>query len=135
MWVYTPPTSYQLTGINTKFGVGASDDPTTEGRVVTLEVYDEHPFHGGGTLLRSVNFSVAEMAFSGGSFAALSLQSGEDYYIGFRNVTNLGVNWTGDAGATFLAQFWAGNPSYPGQYRGSTCTQCDPPILQFLGYD
>src|SRR5687768_7840620 len=73
-WLYTPSLSYDLIGIETKFS-------SADSRTVTIEVYDEHPFFGGGTLLRSVSFTPASNAFAGGQFASLPLTSGEDYFI------------------------------------------------------
>jgi hypothetical protein len=127
-WSYTPTFSYNLSGINTKFGAGFGAGSKT----VTVEVYDEAPTTG-GTLLRSASFTSLANAFSGGTFAALNLLAGEDYFIGFRNVDGLGVNFTQDAGSTALAPLRYGfgnNGSYPSSYDFEPHTQA---ILQFVG--
>ena len=102
-WSYTPRFSYNLSGINTKFGEGVG----VMSKPVMVEVYDKAPTTG-GTLLRSASFTATANAFSGGIFAALNLLAGEDYFIGFRNVNGLGVNFTQDAGAVALNPFQFG---------------------------
>ena len=122
-WFYTPGHSYELVGIETKFD-------TTDGRTVTVEVWDEHP-EDGGAVLRSAGFTAAT-DFAGGSFAALTLTAGEDYFVGFRDVRNLGVNITEDAGATVMDPFrWGGTSAgaYPETESGHNTGK---PILRFL---
>ena len=87
-WLYTPASSYDLVRVETKFWIA-------DARLVTLEIYDEHPGLNGGVLLRSVDFTPLSNAFSGAQFASLPLAAGEDYFIGFRNVQALGNNFSG----------------------------------------
>ena len=75
-----------------------------DGRTVTLEIYDELPGEG-GTLLRSGTFSAVANQFAG-AFAELTLEAGEDYFIGFRNLAGLGANTTKEAGAVELPAFF-----------------------------
>lgn len=124
-WTYTPTFAYDLVGIQTKFG-------SFDGRTVTAELYDRTP-SSGGTLLRSANFVVDSLEFIGGLFSALSLDAGEDYFVGFRNVGGLGTNVTNIAGATNLPgglrYSFANNGSYAnGPETGFTAQ----PMLQFL---
>jgi hypothetical protein len=69
----------------------------------------------------------------------LPFVAGRDYFIGFRNVEGLGVNYTADIGATDVAYFWGGfidDGSYGfGPTGGGHCQLCDPPILRFYGDD
>jgi hypothetical protein len=127
-WFYTPAFSYTLTGINTKFASsGTAIAPT-----VTVEVYDGDPFFG-APLLRSADFTGLTDAFSGGTFTNLALLAGKEYFVGFRNVGNLGVNVTDDPGATSLFQLAFGfdnNGTYPEIEMDRFTTQ---PILQFVG--
>jgi len=124
-WFYTPTFSYTLNGINTKFGSGGS----ANNQIVTVEIYNGAP--SSSTLLRSASFTALINQFSGGTFASLSLLAGQNYFIGFRNVGGLGVNFTNDAGATALASFRFGfnnDGTYPVSFSGTPNTQ---PILQF----
>ncbi|MBW4578090.1 MAG: PTPA-CTERM sorting domain-containing protein [Tildeniella nuda ZEHNDER 1965/U140] len=124
-WSYTPTFSYDLSGINTKFGARSVGSKT-----VTVEVYDKAPTTG-GTLLRSASFTSLANAFSGGTFTALSLLAGEDYFIGFRDVDGLDVNVTQDAGVVSLPYRFGSSGSYETAFSGSFfVTQ---PILQFVG--
>ena len=95
-WDYTPGTGYSLSGVETKF---ASGSPS---QLVTVEIYSGEPASG-GTLLRSATFLPSGGLFSGASFAALTLTAGQEYFVGFRNIANLGVNVTKDPGATSLS--------------------------------
>jgi hypothetical protein len=129
-WLYTPAFDYDLIGVRTKFGINS--DPL---RVVTLEMYDEVPT--GGSPLRSVTFNPVPNAFAGGMFASLHLTAGEDYFIGFRNVANMNMNVTNDAGAETLNALFVdfpgdGSYSYPPFIGAFSITQ---PILQFLADD
>lgn len=106
-WIYTPDFSYNLSGIRTKFG-------SSDSRTVTIEVYDGHPHPDQGeegTLLRSAFFTPSANVFSGGSFQPLAINAGEDYFIGFRNVSGLGSNFTTDPGAVPVSPlyFWMTN--------------------------
>ena len=122
-WFYTPGHSYELVGIETKFD-------TTDGRTVTVEVWDEHP-EDGGVVLRTDSFT-ASTDFAGISFAGLTLTAGEDFFVGFRGVKYLGVNITEDAGATVMDPFRCGETSvgaYPDEEVGYNSGK---PILRFL---
>lgn len=125
-WFYTPTFSYVLQGVNTLFG------PDVRGalpRTVTLEVFDTR----GGTLLRTADFSAAANTFSGATFADLFLTANEDYFIGFRNVTDLqaNVSFTGSP-TTSLIGFgnFSGQPDYSVEIPVGAETR---PILQFIG--
>src|SRR4051794_5055027 len=81
MWEFTPVTTFDLIGIETRFG------NLSDGRVVTLEIYGDHPdVHHTVPLLRSGTFISTSNTFAGVFFAPLTLQAGNDYFIGFRNV-------------------------------------------------
>jgi hypothetical protein len=124
-WLYTPTSSFSLVGINTRFG-------SSDGRTVTVEVYDEQPT-AGGTLLRSAGYVLGGTGFEGALFAALDLTAGEDYFFGFRNVGSLNVNVTDDAGATNLPGGLKYSFSNDGSYsQGPETGFTAQPIVQFL---
>jgi hypothetical protein len=122
-WMYTPSISYALVGIETKFS-------SADSRTVTMEIYDEHPFHNGGTLLRTATFTPASNAFAGGFFASLNLVSGEDYFIGFRNVQGLGYNFASDSGTEQLPA-WTHRPADGEWDTVAGQIEFRSPILQF----
>jgi hypothetical protein len=124
-WFYTPTSSYTLDGINTKFGSGGS----TSNQTVTVEVYNGAP--SSATLLRSASFTALINQFSGGTFANLNLLAGQSYFIGFRNVGGLGVNFTNDVGATALAPFQFGFSNNGSYTFGSSNRPNTQAILQF----
>ncbi len=115
-WLYTPAASYSLAGISTEFSIPFNT--TIEDRMVTVVVYENNTPANGGSLLGSFTFnsSVADGTLGGGTFSTpLSLVAGTQYFIGFENVgplsatpnvDDLGVNSTGDAGATFLSNWY-----------------------------
>ncbi|MFC1705596.1 hypothetical protein ACFL59_02095 [Planctomycetota bacterium] len=90
-WVYTPSFGYELTGVNTKFNAA-------DARTVTIEVIEGLP---GGTLLGTTTFTPVAGVFSGGDFAsAIPMTAGQSYFIGFRNVKDLGANTSVPGGAS-----------------------------------
>ncbi|UCC21801.1 MAG: PEP-CTERM sorting domain-containing protein [Planctomycetota bacterium] len=127
-WVYSPDFSYTLTGIQTRFGdTGA---PPTGAAEITVEVYYGLP--GAGTLLRSANFYFSGWPgfFIGGSFEPLQIVAGEDYFIGFRNISYMWLNsaWSG----TMLSAY--GDNINDGTYSNIiTGDNHIHPILQFHG--
>lgn len=122
-WEYTPAFSYTLTDVFTKFGY-------VDNRTVTVEVFDGLPSNG-GILLRSAEFTPANLAYSGASFAPLNLAAGHSYFIGFRNVSGLDVNVSYNPDLTdFLLYYsFADDGSY------SIVTSGDAPILEFYGQE
>jgi hypothetical protein len=128
-WEYTPTISYTLTGVFTKFG-GYGDN-----RTVTVEVYDDLPGDG-GSLLRSAGFTPTGQTFCGASFSPINLIAGHTYFIGFRNVANLGVNVTGNPEATTLSLLYysyADDGSY--SIIQDTAPGTSTPILEFYGHE
>lgn len=138
-WLYTPSQTIVLDGVLTKFAYGGS-------QAVTEELYDGLPGAGGGTLLRSAVFIPDGTSFPGeptfagsgkpplyvgATFAPVTLMAGHAYFIGFRNVTNLGTNITTDPGATSLGAFYYDYPG-DGSYGSVNTTDSTQPILQFL---
>jgi hypothetical protein len=124
-WFYTPTSSYQLTGLATRFR-------TADGRAVTASFYSGAPgslfLLGRGTLTAGTGFT--EALFT----TPVSLTSGTQYFFAFSNVANLGVNVTSDAGATSLAgglRFDFG-PA-PGTFGAAGGGFVAQPIVQFLG--
>lgn len=125
-WFYTPTSSYQLTGLATRFR-------TSDGRTVTASFYSGAP---GSLFLLGSGTLTASTAFSNALFAApVSLTSGTQYFFAFSNVSGLGVNVTRDAGATNLAgglRFDFG--AAPGAFgSGPETGFTAQPIVQFLG--
>lgn len=93
-WYFTPTSTFFLNAIQTRFNPSAG---TNVDRTVTAELWTKTPATG-GALLRSGNFqsNSALGFFGGGSFSNFLLQSGVQYFIGFRNLQGLGHNFTHD---------------------------------------
>jgi len=151
-WLYTPASSYDLSGINTKFSI--PNGTTIQDRTVTAVLYQGNTPANGGTLLGSFQFnsSLADnQTLGGGTFSApIPLSAGQQYFVGFMNVgeipassppnTNaVGVNFTADASGVFLSDLFFDDT------RNATCATtttfaCEDtnrdilgqPILQFL---
>ena len=132
-WNYTPSISYSLNEIGTNFAPNPGADSSTFNSV-TLEIRDGGL--GGSTLRTSSTASVNE--YYGGSygfyFSALTFTAGHTYFIGFRNVANLGLNVTTDSTATSLGfDYYDFDHSahYSFQFSGGYTSQ---PILNFYEY-
>lgn len=124
-WVLPISHNYELTRVETLFYDNWTYSPAT------LEVYSAPPSQG-GVLLRSAGFWTYPWGFVGASFAPLEVSAGQSVFIGFRNVANVGVNTTADAGATSLPQFWSSGTS--GTYANSTTSGASTqPILKLYG--
>lgn len=132
-WRYVAGSTYDLTGILTKFG-------GSDGRTMNVNVYDESPLDG-GNLLRTASFVALANEFTGGTFAALRVTAGEDYFISVSNVdfsrTTLAIsanNATKDAGRTLLSDLFvrdfADEPAR-GPYNFTDFSMS--PILKFEG--
>ena len=89
-WSYTPLGTFSLTGVFTRF---AEVDPADLGRTVWVDVYD-------GSLqtpLGSASFLAGDAlgGLGGATFAQpITLTGGTTYFIGLRNVLDLGTNLT-----------------------------------------
>jgi hypothetical protein len=125
-WLYTPKFSYTLTGVSTRFGDGDS-------RLVTLEVYDDLPRRG-GTLLRSATlFSVPHM-LAGSTFEPLAINACQNYFIGFRNVEDLGANYTSEPNSESVSHLHFSFGEHVGSYRYERVdSPTDQAILEFKG--
>ena len=93
-WYFTPTSTFFLNAIQTRFNPARG---TNVDRTVSVELWSDRPTMG-GSLLRSANFqsNSALGMFGGGAFAPILFQSGIQYFIGFRNVQGMGVNYTKD---------------------------------------
>ena len=142
-WLYTPTTSYNLSGIETEFSIPANT--TIEDRTVTVVLYANNTPANGGTLLGSFQFnsSVADGTLGGGEFSApISLTAGTQYFVGFENVgsqsggianvDDLGIQVTSDPGATFLSNWYLdqGGGTFAGE--DTNTDEFGQPILAFL---
>jgi hypothetical protein len=124
-WTYTPASSYLLTGILTEFtssGGGIS-------KTVTEEIYAGDPV-AGGALLASAPFTATEGTFVGASLGSVPLLAGHEYFVGFKNVRQLGANYTTDPSATHERHFGYDTDS-SGSYANPAGPPNDAPILQF----
>lgn len=148
-WLYTPASSYNLIGINTYFSI--PNLTLIQNRTVTAVVYQGNTPTNGGTFLGSFSFdsTLAEGHLGGGTFSSpIALTGGQQYFVGFEevgplsptpNVDDLGVNFTGDAGATSLSATYY-DVSTSGTCSSAHTFACiDPnpdflsqPILQFF---
>ncbi len=134
-WYYTPPVSYDLVAIQTNFDAfhGAN-------RQVTIEVLTDRRAVG-GMLLRSATFdsATARDEMGGASFAPVHLTAATTYFIGFRNVADLGINFTDNPHAVNLGPAFYldsdgvndGNYEVRGGPEG-TGGGADVPILRFF---
>jgi hypothetical protein len=131
-WYYTPSTTFFLLAINTRFNASAG---TNVNRTVTAELWSNRPAIG-GSLLASGNFqsNSALGVLGGGSFSPILLQAGVTYFIGFRNVQGLGVNWTGDPSAIFLgARYFSNGPVFIDDTYEKVASGEVAPIIQLVG--
>jgi hypothetical protein len=131
-WDYTPLFSYNLTGVDTRFGQGFAISTAN----VTEVVFQGGPPSQGGTLLRSASFTAVTNVFVGGVFAPLTLQAGQTYFIGFEGVNNLGVNLTTNAGATALGTFYydSGDKTFSFTPTSGDVTGTKQVIMVFNGF-
>jgi hypothetical protein len=138
-WNFTPSTSYSLNEIGTTFAQNYSGGQYYNGywhsyyTSVRLEIRDGGP---GGSVLRT-SAAQSEAEYYGGSyvfaFSPLTFTAGHTYFIGFRNVANVGVNVTSDSGATNLGYIYYdfnNSDTYSNYETGSTAQ----PILNFYHY-
>jgi hypothetical protein len=91
-WVYTPSFSYSLDGIYSTFeNVGsATQQGPVATRTVILSVFDKTPT---GSLLARTTFTADGRGGNlGGSFPAILLLAGHDYFIGYEHIYNIGLN-------------------------------------------
>jgi len=103
-WYFTPSSTFFITMIQTRFNPAAS----SADRTVGVELWSERPGLGGSLLAQaSFQSSSALGSFGGGAFGApILLQAGIQYFVGFRNVRGLGVNFTNAAGSTSLGSVY-----------------------------
>jgi len=129
-WTFTATQDFSLTRVETIFGIDESAGP----RTVTVELYTAPPGDG-GALLGSVDFTPLERVFSGGTFSTpVLLTNGASYFVGFRNVGNLGANVTasGVAESSGNARYSTDGAS-PLYGMSSGDSPFTAPILQFYG--
>jgi hypothetical protein len=130
-WTYTPASSYVLTGILTEFA-SSGGNPSES---VTEEIYSGDPAMGGG-LLASATFIATVGDFVGTSLDhTVLLTGGHEYFVGFRDVGQLQVNYTTNPDATFERHFGYDTDGNGG-YGSSAGLPGDPnhaPILKFEG--
>ncbi len=140
-WLYTPSSSYNLSGIDTEFSIPVGT--SVQNRMVTVDVYEGNTPANGGTLLGSFQFdsATAQGTLAGGSFSTpISLTAGQQYFVGFMNVgpmsatpnvDDLGVNFTANANAIVLSNLYFdstiyGNSGY-GNCSNTTDFACEQP--------
>lgn len=131
-WYWTPTTSFFLSAIHTKFNstVGANVD-----RTVSVELWSNRPAVG-GSLLASANFQSNQAlgTLGGGAFAPFLVQAGMQYFIGFRNVQGLGVNYTNDPLALAMGPLYYSNgPVYTDDKYNLGSDPTRKPVLEIIG--
>jgi hypothetical protein len=98
-WFYTPPVTFYLENAATDFGFRP---PTS----VRLSIYTELPSAGGALVASSTAGHpgfIHPTYFVFGNFPARPvLDEGQDYFLAFTGVTNVGVNLTDDPAAITL---------------------------------
>jgi len=130
-WHWTPSTSFFLSAIHTKFNtLGPNVD-----RSVTIEIWSNRP-GAGGSLLTAASFQSNQAlgALGGATFSPFLVQAGMQYFIGFRNVQGLGVNYTMDRNAQAMGPlyFSYGPRATDDRYEFAS----DPtrkPVMRFVG--
>lgn len=126
-WAFTAPYTATVSGIQTKFSQADS-------RNVTLELYLGIPNQPGSSLLSSALFAPTGGSFSGSSISPVSLIAGQTYFVGFKGVAGLGVNFTAtaDPGVVDLPLYYDVSP--PPYYTNlQTGYSTGRPILQLDG--
>lgn len=101
-WLYTPGLNYDLNGVFTKFG------DTADPRLVKLEIFNGLP-SAGSDLLVSSAFPVIPGGLSGAYFDPINFTAGQEYFIGFANVSRLRANIAAIPDATFLSHHYFGD--------------------------
>ena len=127
-WQYTPTFSYSFFSIGTKFG-------SSDGRTVTAEIFSGTP--GSLTLLTQGTLvpAAGAFAFSTG-FSNTDFVPGETYFLGFRNVQGLLVNFADyGPGATNLGGVFYdfGTGLFNFGPEGGCCSAVGQPIIEFVG--
>lgn len=126
-WAFVAPFTANVSTIQTVFS-------QTDGRDVTLELYSGIPNQAGSALLASTLFSPVGNSLSGSSIGPISMIGGQTYFVGFKGVGGLGVNFTSspDAGVVDLPLYYdtAPPPYYTNLQTGYFTGR---PILQFEG--
>lgn len=141
-WLYTPSTSYDLSGVETRFSIPSLT--SIQDRTVTVAIYQGNTPTNGGTLLGTFSFpsTLADDNLGGGSFSTpIALTAGTQYFIGFENVgpmsstpnvDDLGVNFTADSPATFLSNAYF-DSSTNGSCPGVATFACEDTNQDILG--
>ena len=131
-WVIPNTLGYDftLTGIQTRF----SSPPHFEGpweQSIILEVYDKPPMES-GQLLRQQEFVPALDVFAGAQIEPLLIKKGLSFFLGFRDVSTLGWNWSpGNTGPDELSAYAGYEIPSPGTY--DTKVADGMPILLIYG--
>ena len=125
-WVYTPDTSYELAAVATRFA-------GTDGRTVTLEIFDGVPLNG-ASLLRTTDYVPLSQTFTPAELTTpLEIVAGEEYFIGYRNTTDLNVNVAIEMEAENLPVYFGFVNSGTYSIAKGDDVFTAQPILQFLG--
>jgi hypothetical protein len=127
-WFYTPSSTITVTDVGTEFGSSAEND-------VTVEILSAIPRNGSDLLAKSAaTFNpVADTLVFSTLNQAVTLVAGTKYFIGFENVSGVGVNVTSDIGSTSLGSLYydmTGNGSFTATDANSTDLNSRP-ILEF----
>jgi hypothetical protein len=128
-WFVTPTVSFALGSLGTTFNHRISGDYTQ--KLVTAVVYTALPTNGGKLL----GYGQANVDTNGGPVtfnftSPVAISSGNTYFIGFENLTNIGVCMTVDDGAVNLDTLYCDSDgkSWDGRQHGIAPPQ---PILRF----
>lgn len=125
-WFFTPTTTFDVSGVNTRFS-------STDGRTVTASIFATAlGLPVTAAPLASGTFT-AGTSLAGTMFAPVTLLAGVQYFAAFANVANLGVNFTNAPGAVAVspARFTLTGDSVRFSNELNTSPE-NQPILQFL---
>jgi hypothetical protein len=89
-WLFTVPSTFTLTEVETLFS-------SADSRTVTLEIYSGIPNDSGTALLATSTFTPVGGSYSGAAITPITLTVGLPYFVGFKNVSGIGVNYTDTA--------------------------------------
>jgi len=124
-WFYTPSFSYNLTGVSTDYG-------SVTGQTVTEVIFNANGTNIGSQLTSATFVPVANV-FSGPSFGAIPLTAGQEYFVAFENVSNLGLNVTSSGAATFLNERYDFGGAGFGDFDSAGSDLFTAPELEFFG--
>jgi hypothetical protein len=130
-WYFTPSSSFFLTALQTRFN---STQGSNGNRLVTAEIWSNRPAVGGSLIASGAFQSNSALGILGGaSFNSLLLQAGIQYFIGFRNVQGLGVNFAFNPSTSLGPRYFSRGPNFTDDRYERSASEEGAPILRLVG--